>query len=128
VAKKKPLGIIVRRGASRRFDSLTRNTADLPVLVSWDRRTEDRRESCQSTAVERRSGDRRKTPPFTWDAADFVVVADVPEPDATTAPQATELVSTAKSRARDRHQKRRAETVESNRNTLADAKSRKRGK
>ena len=105
VAKKKPVRIIVRRGASRRFDSLRRNTADLPVEVSWDRRTEDRRESRQSAPVERRSSDRRKTPPFTWDAADFVVVADTQEPDATAAPRITRLDSTATSTAGDRNQK-----------------------
>ena len=128
MAKKKPLHIIVRRGASRRFDSLTRNTADLPVVVSWDRRTEDRRESRQSTAVERRSGDRRKSPPFTWDAADFVVVGDAPEPDATAVPPDTELVSTAKSGTRGGQQKRHAASVEPKRNPLANGKSRRRGK
>jgi hypothetical protein len=74
MAKKKPLGIVVRRGALRRFDALSRKTTELPVVVSWDRRTEHRRAQSESAAVERRSGDRRKTPPFTWDAADFVVV------------------------------------------------------
>jgi hypothetical protein len=86
VARKKPVGLIVRRGASRRFDALSRKTADLPVVVSWDRRKEDRRASPESIPVERRSSDRRKTPPFTWDAADFVVVDAAREPDATAAP------------------------------------------
>ena len=126
MAKKKPVRIIVRRGASRRFDSLKSNTADLPVVISWDRRTEDRRESRQPASVERRSGDRRKTPPFTWDAADFVVVGDAEEPDATAAPQVTRLDSTATSTAGDRTQKRRPKNVESNRNSSADAKLRKR--
>ncbi|HUQ87483.1 MAG TPA: hypothetical protein VM096_08000 [Vicinamibacterales bacterium] len=126
MAKKKPVGIFVRRGAARRFDSLTRNTADLPVVVSWDRRTEDRRESRQSTSVERRSGDRRKTPPFTWDAADFVVVGDVPEPGATADPPAPELDSTLKGTARDGDHKGRAKNVESTSNASADAKVRKR--
>jgi hypothetical protein len=79
MAKKKPVGIVVRRGALRRFDALTRKTAELPVVVSWDRRTDDRREIAESAPVERRSGDRRKAPPFTWEAADFVVVADPQE-------------------------------------------------
>jgi hypothetical protein len=73
MAKKKPVGIVVRRGALRRFDALTRKTAELPVVVSWDRRTEKRRATDGSAPVERRSGDRRKDPPFTWDSADFVV-------------------------------------------------------
>ena len=76
MAKKKPIGIVVRRGALRRFDALTRKTAELPVVVSWDRRTQNRRSSSEPAPapVERRSDDRRKAPPFTWDAADFVVV------------------------------------------------------
>jgi hypothetical protein len=81
MAKKKPVGIVVRRGALRRFDALTRKTAELPVVVSWDRRTANRRASGESTPVEQRSGDRRQTPPFTWDAADFVVVETPPEQD-----------------------------------------------
>ena len=74
MAQKKPIGIVVRRGALRRFDSLTRKTADLPVVLSWDRRTNDRGTSSESAPVELPSGDRRKKPPFTWEAADFVVV------------------------------------------------------
>ena len=74
MARKKPIGLIVRRGASHRFDALARKTADLPVEVSWDRRTENRRASPESVPVERRSSDRRKAPPFTWETADFVVV------------------------------------------------------
>ena len=72
--KKRPIGIVVRRGALRRFDALTQKTAELPVEVSWDRRTDLRRATSESAPVERRSGDRRKSPPFTWEAADFVVV------------------------------------------------------
>jgi hypothetical protein len=86
VARKKPIGIIVRRGASRRFDALVRKTADLPVVVSWDRRAGHRRASPESVPVERRSSDRRKAPPFTWDAADFVVVDPAQEPDAAAPP------------------------------------------
>jgi hypothetical protein len=71
---KKPLGIVVRRGALRRFDALMRKTAELPVEITWDRRLEERRGSDETAGVERRSGDRRKRPPFTWEAADFVVV------------------------------------------------------
>jgi hypothetical protein len=76
VAKKKPIGIVVKRGALRRFDALTRKTAELPVEIRWDRRTQDRRGSDETASVERRSGDRRKEPPFTWQVADFVVVDD----------------------------------------------------
>jgi hypothetical protein len=112
VAKKKPVGIIVRRGASRRFDSLLRKTADLPVVVSWDRRTEDRRAVRESAPVERRSGDRRKAPPFTWDVADFVVVDAAQEPDAAAAPRVTKSDSKATSTAAKRKQKRRPKNGE----------------
>jgi hypothetical protein len=87
MAKKKPVGIIVRRGALRRFDALTRKTAELPVVVSWDRRTEDRRASSEPASQERREGDRRQAPPFTWEAADFVVNASAGDNE-TTAPPA----------------------------------------
>jgi hypothetical protein len=82
MTKKKPVGIVVRRGALRRFDALTRKTAHLPVAVSWDRRTEHRRSTAEPAPAERRSGDRRQKPPFTWEVADFVVV-DTPAPAAT---------------------------------------------
>ena len=82
MAKQKSVGIVVRRGALRRFDSLTKKTAELPVVVSWDRRTEDRRAASDTAPVERRAGDRRKSPPFTWEAADFVVVGTPPDDSA----------------------------------------------
>jgi hypothetical protein len=74
MAKKKPIGIVVRRGALRRFDALTRKTAHLPVVVSWDRRMEHRRASGESAPVQSRSTDRREKPPFTWEVADFLVI------------------------------------------------------
>lgn len=67
--------LIVRRGALRRFDKLKRATADLPVKVSWDRRLEDRRTSATDVARDRRQQDRRQPAPFTWEVADFLVVA-----------------------------------------------------
>jgi hypothetical protein len=75
-----PIRIIVRRGALRRFDALTRKSVDLPIAVEWDRRLADRRTSPAGAGTERRGPDRRQTPPFTWDLADFVVAA--PEGDA----------------------------------------------
>jgi hypothetical protein len=71
-ASSTPIGIVVRRGALRRFDKLARVTATLPVALSWDRRT-SKRPSSSTPATE-----RRQAPPFTWEAADFVVVADAP--------------------------------------------------
>jgi hypothetical protein len=76
-ARKEPLEIVVRRGASRRFDALKKKTTELPVVVSWDRRKTDRRASSTPSMQvprNRRATDRRKDPPFTWELADFVVV------------------------------------------------------
>ena len=86
MSQKKPVGIVVRRGALRRFDVLTRKTADLPVELSWDRRTTDRRKTSSEPSVELRSGDRRKAPPYTWEVADFVVVDSAEEQDTATSP------------------------------------------
>ena len=66
--------IVVRRGALRRFDALKTRTAELPVVLTWDRRVNDRREDAARPGKERRYAERRRTPPFTWDLADFVVV------------------------------------------------------
>jgi hypothetical protein len=62
----------------RRFDALKTRTTELPVVLTWDRRTDQRRDADAdaSTAVkrDRRQNERRRQPPFTWDLADFVVV------------------------------------------------------
>ena len=68
------VGIIVRRGALRRFRALTRKTVDLPAVVSWDRRKRDRRASPQPAPTDHRKTERRRKPPFTWEVADFVVL------------------------------------------------------
>jgi len=73
------IGIVVRRGARRRFNALTRKTVDLPVVVSWDQRHVDRRAASRPAQVDRRRHDRRQKPPFTWEVADFVVVNRSPE-------------------------------------------------
>jgi hypothetical protein len=73
--KKDAVEIIVRRGALRRFDALKTKTGELPVVVTWDRRLDDRRGVAAAKGKpERRYKDRRRTPPFTWELADFVVV------------------------------------------------------
>jgi hypothetical protein len=69
-----PIQIVVRRGALRRFDSLKRATAELPVTLTWDRRMGERRDSSNATEGESRKMDRRQKPQFTWELADFVVV------------------------------------------------------
>jgi hypothetical protein len=66
--------MIVRRGATRRFEELKKKTAHLQVEVEWDRRDQERRQDPCLSDSERRARDRRGPPPFTWDTADFVVV------------------------------------------------------
>ena len=82
-----PLRIFVRRGAIRRFHRLKQESEGLPVKVEWDRRQGERRaESAVAVeSTEQRRSERRREPPFTWRAAEFVVVN---EPDVT-APQDT---------------------------------------
>jgi hypothetical protein len=72
-SKSKPIELIVRRGALRRFRNLKEKTAALPVQVSWDRRVSDSRTASASVGP-----DRRKKPPFTWELSDFVVAAKSP--------------------------------------------------
>jgi hypothetical protein len=99
------LRIFVRRGALRRFHRLTRDAEGLPVTVEWDRREGQRRtdgspapietdrpaagpgaatttantEADTSEKADQRHADRRSDPPFTWTAAEFVVVNDPPD-------------------------------------------------
>jgi hypothetical protein len=49
-------------------------------VVTWDRRATDRRSDGERSVKmevprDRRASDRRQKAPFTWDLADFVVVA-----------------------------------------------------
>jgi hypothetical protein len=74
MSESKPIRMVVRRGAVRRFESLKRQTADLPVVVCWDRRQRERRNMSGDIARDRRRVERRQQPAFTWDLADFVVV------------------------------------------------------
>ena len=76
MSETKPIRMVVRRGALRRFESLKRQTAHLPVVVSWDRRQRDRRRIDDDIARDRRRSERRQEPSFTWDLADFVVVEE----------------------------------------------------
>lgn len=68
--------MFVRIGALKRFHFLKQKTADLPVSVEWDRRRGERREEPSTNGTDLRKADRRGTPPFTWETADFVVVED----------------------------------------------------
>jgi hypothetical protein len=80
-----PTTIVVRRGALKRFDSMKKKTAGLPVNLVWDRRVGgERRAEPAAPEGERRKEDRRQQPPFTWSLADFVVVPpDSPKPEDT---------------------------------------------
>ncbi len=86
--EKEKMVIRVRRGALRRFDQLTAKSTDLPVEITWDRRLADRRAPAGPLQGERRRGERRQKPPYTWDVADFLVVGDSSrsEPDQHTPP------------------------------------------
>jgi DNA-binding NarL/FixJ family response regulator len=69
------LELIVRRGAQRRYDLLRRKTIGLPVVVTWDRRGQERRVAAIDVASgERRRLERRQSPPYTWEVADFVLI------------------------------------------------------
>ena len=71
--------LVVRRGALRRFHKLKRETAALPVTVSWDRRLGERRTVAGQSRTDGRKAERRQMPPFTWDLSDFVIVAAPPQ-------------------------------------------------
>jgi hypothetical protein len=77
------LRIFVRRGALRRFHRLKQDAEGLPVRVEWDRRQSDRRvDSSQADgSAEQRQAERRREPPFTWQAGEFVVVNERPAGD-----------------------------------------------
>jgi hypothetical protein len=70
------LRIFVKRGALWRFNRLSRDAEKLQVSVEWDRRTEDRRGAAAPVGEDQRKEDRRGAAPFTWEAAEFVVVDD----------------------------------------------------
>jgi hypothetical protein len=68
--------MFVRIGALKRFHFLKQKTADLPVSVEWDRRRTDRRSGADAGSANVRRLERRASPPFTWETADFVVVEE----------------------------------------------------
>ncbi len=76
-----PITLVVRRGALRRFHKLKKDTVNLPVVVTWDRRGADPDHSGESETLPPEA-ERRQQPSFTWDLADFIVVpgdeADAP--------------------------------------------------
>jgi hypothetical protein len=69
--------LIVRRGLGPFFyKSLVAFAKDRDVTLVLDRRQEDRRRGRRRVDIDRRLGDRRGTPPPSWDRADFIVVPD----------------------------------------------------
>jgi len=48
--------------------------------VEWDRRRTDRRSGEPAESPNPRGAERRGSPPFTWETADFVVVEEAPVP------------------------------------------------
>jgi hypothetical protein len=67
--------VIVRAGAVDRFWALATAFRQNPdTLIYWDRRQTARRRLRVRTARDRRQGERRKPPPASWDALDFVLV------------------------------------------------------
>jgi hypothetical protein len=68
--------LIVRRGAQSRFDALKKKAEHLRVVLAWDRRQGDRRQSTDSVGRDGRRGERRRQPPFTWEVADFLVAGE----------------------------------------------------
>ena len=69
--------LVVRRGSVRRFARLKKRTDELPLEVVWDRRQADRRRQQTVRAkTELRRSERRQEPPFSWGAADFLVVLE----------------------------------------------------
>lgn len=72
--------LIVRRGATERFEFLNTRLSGEPVRISWDRRIADRRQTKQRMRVERRQGDRRGPPPLTWPSGGFVITRQPVEP------------------------------------------------
>ena len=76
--------IRVKRGALRRCDRL-RPRGRFRLCG----RTTERRAESSAEGPDRRRKDRRQAPPFTWDAAEFVVVGDrSQEPEKDSEPEA----------------------------------------
>ena len=65
--------VVVRRGATERFDAFNTRLAGEPVQIRWDRRVTDRRRKRLRVVLERRRSDRRAPPPLTWPAGGFVI-------------------------------------------------------
>lgn len=67
--------VIVRRGATERFELLRQELAEETVRVVWDRRVGDRR---RGTTIpdDRRRSERRGRSSATWNTLDFTIVRE----------------------------------------------------
>jgi hypothetical protein len=65
--------MVVQRGDQDRFRFLSSTFRDRPVEVMWDRRVGDRRKAADASPVDRRSSDRRNSPPTSWNNLGFLV-------------------------------------------------------
>lgn len=95
-----PITLVVRRGALRRFHKLKKDTANLPVVVTWDRRGAES-EAGDGAKTLPPDVERRQQPSFTWDLADFIVVPgdaadELPEGPAETTGQPDQEVAPKK--------------------------------
>jgi hypothetical protein len=83
--KTKPVTLVVRRGALRRFDRLKQATRELPADVVWDRRQQPPSVETSGSSDRAPEKDRRKGAPSTWELADFAVVesSSTPRPKST---------------------------------------------
>ena len=67
--------LIVRRGLSHSYMAFLRVYArNRGLVVTLDRRTEERRSRRVDALPDRRQAERRGPPPNTWDRADFVAI------------------------------------------------------
>jgi len=69
-----PYVAIVRRGHGELFAALDSCAADPGVDVVWDRRLAERRRRAETVFCERRTQDRRRSPPFSWKWPGVVIV------------------------------------------------------
>jgi hypothetical protein len=73
--------MVVQRGDHERFRLLSSTFGDRPVEVMWDRRVSDRRKPGDGPSVDRRSADRRHSPPTSWKNLGFLVARRGPDPE-----------------------------------------------
>jgi hypothetical protein len=67
--------LIVRRDLDERYSDFLRAFARVRGLdLIVDRRFEERRQRVASVERDRRTGDRRGSPPDSWRTADFIIV------------------------------------------------------